>query len=66
MNGHLEDYAHLAEGLLALYETTFEAKYFVAARELAEKRSILQLTTNALRRVCTRGHRRSSLSWASE
>ncbi len=36
LNGYLEDYANLAEGLLALYETTFEEKYFVAARELAD------------------------------
>ncbi|MCC7161450.1 MAG: thioredoxin domain-containing protein [Anaerolineae bacterium] len=34
LNGYLEDYANLAEGLLALYETTFEEKYWVAAREL--------------------------------
>ncbi len=34
--GYLEDYANLIEGLLALYETTFEAGWFVAARELAE------------------------------
>ncbi|MDL1896863.1 thioredoxin domain-containing protein [Anaerolineae bacterium CFX7] len=37
LNGYLEDYANLAEGLLALYETTFKEKYFVAARELAEQ-----------------------------
>ncbi|MCC7163523.1 MAG: thioredoxin domain-containing protein [Anaerolineae bacterium] len=36
LNGYLEDYANLAEGLLALYETTFEEKYWVAARELAD------------------------------
>lgn len=36
LNGYLEDYANLAEGLLALYETTFDEKYFVAARELAD------------------------------
>ncbi len=34
--GYLEDYANLIEGLLALYETTFEARWFVAARELAD------------------------------
>lgn len=34
LNGYLEDYANLAEGLLALYETTFDEKYFVAARDL--------------------------------
>ena len=37
MNGYLEDYANLAEGLLALYETTFDAKWFTAARELADE-----------------------------
>jgi uncharacterized protein YyaL (SSP411 family) len=36
LNGYLEDYTHLIEGLLALYQTTFEARWFVAARELAE------------------------------
>jgi len=36
LNGYLEDYAHLAEGLLTLYETTFDARWFVAARALAD------------------------------
>jgi uncharacterized protein YyaL (SSP411 family) len=36
LNGYLEDYTHVAEGLLALYEATFEARYFTAARELME------------------------------
>ncbi len=35
-HGTLEDYANLAEGLLTLYETTFEERFFVAARDLAE------------------------------
>jgi uncharacterized protein len=35
-NGYLEDYANLADGLLALYEATFDARYFTAARELAD------------------------------
>jgi len=35
-SGTLEDYANLAEGLLVLYETTFEERFFVAARELAD------------------------------
>jgi hypothetical protein len=35
-DGTLEDYANLAEGLLTLYETTFEERFFVAARELAD------------------------------
>lgn len=34
--GTLDDHAHLAEGLLTLYETTFEERYFVAARGLAD------------------------------
>ncbi len=32
----LEDYANLADGLLALYEATFDERWFVAARELAD------------------------------
>jgi hypothetical protein len=35
-NGFLEDYAYLVEGLLELYQTTFEPRWFVAAHELAE------------------------------
>jgi uncharacterized protein YyaL (SSP411 family) len=34
--GTLEDHTHLADGLLALYETTFEERWFVAARELMD------------------------------
>jgi uncharacterized protein YyaL (SSP411 family) len=34
--GVLEDYAHLAEGLLALYETTFDERWFTTARSLAD------------------------------
>ncbi len=34
--GVLEDYAHLAEGLLALYETTFDERWFALARGLAD------------------------------
>jgi hypothetical protein len=37
LNAYLEDHADLAEGLLALYETTFEARWFTAARELADE-----------------------------
>ncbi|MBM3274680.1 MAG: thioredoxin domain-containing protein [Candidatus Sericytochromatia bacterium] len=33
----LEDYADVASGLLALYQATFEERWFVAARELADK-----------------------------
>ncbi len=36
LNAYLEDYANLIEGLLALYETTFDARWFIAARELAD------------------------------
>jgi uncharacterized protein len=35
-NAVLEDYANLAEGLLALYQATFDERWFVAARELAD------------------------------
>ena len=35
--GTLEDYTHLADGLLALYQATFEGRRFVAARELADQ-----------------------------
>jgi hypothetical protein len=36
LNGYLEDYADLAAGLLELYQTTFDERWFVAARELAD------------------------------
>ena len=36
-NAYLEDYAFLADGLLALYETTFDPRWFTWARELADK-----------------------------
>ena len=35
--GVLEDHAHLAEGLLALYETTFDERWFTIARGLADR-----------------------------
>ncbi|GAB4574413.1 MAG: thioredoxin domain-containing protein [Anaerolineae bacterium] len=35
-NGFLADYALLAEGLLALYQTTFEPRYFTATRQLVD------------------------------
>ncbi len=34
--GVLEDYANLAEGLLALYEATFDERWFTTARTLAD------------------------------
>ncbi|HKH18820.1 MAG TPA: thioredoxin domain-containing protein [Solirubrobacteraceae bacterium] len=36
LNAYLEDHAFLLEALLTLYETTFEPRWFEAARELAE------------------------------
>jgi len=36
LNGYLEDYAAVAEGLLTLYETTFEVKWFQAAQSLLD------------------------------
>ncbi|MFI5225646.1 MAG: thioredoxin domain-containing protein [Candidatus Limnocylindrales bacterium] len=36
-DGVLEDHAHLAEGLLALYEATFDERWFVAGRRLADQ-----------------------------
>jgi uncharacterized protein len=35
-NGYLEDYAFLAEGLLALYQTTFDGRWFQWARQLGD------------------------------
>ena len=36
-SGVLEDYTHLADGLLALYEASFEAKWFKIARALMDR-----------------------------
>ena len=36
VNGFLEDYANLCDGLLELYQTTWDERWFVAARELAD------------------------------
>ena len=36
LKGYLEDYAYVIEGLLAVYEATFELKFFRLARELAD------------------------------
>ena len=35
-NAYLEDYAYLADGLLALYEATFDARWVAWAQELAD------------------------------
>ena len=37
MNGYLEDYTFLADGLLALYETSFNAGWFSEARGLMDE-----------------------------
>jgi uncharacterized protein YyaL (SSP411 family) len=37
LNGYVEDYAYVIEGLLATYEATFDLKYFNEARTLADK-----------------------------
>jgi hypothetical protein len=36
LNGYLEDYASVAAGLLQLYQTDFDERWFVAARGLAD------------------------------
>ncbi|MFN2500279.1 MAG: thioredoxin domain-containing protein, partial [Pyrinomonadaceae bacterium] len=36
LNAYLEDHAFLLEALLTLYESTFEPRWFGAARELAD------------------------------
>jgi uncharacterized protein YyaL (SSP411 family) len=36
INGYLEDYTHLIEGLLELYQITFDQRWYRVARELAE------------------------------
>jgi uncharacterized protein YyaL (SSP411 family) len=35
LNGYLEDYSYLIEGLLELYQTSFDPHWFLAAQELA-------------------------------
>lgn len=35
-NAYLEDYAYLADALIALYQTTFDERWFVWAKELAD------------------------------
>ena len=36
LTAYLEDYSYLIEGLLALYQATFEERWYLAARDLAE------------------------------
>jgi uncharacterized protein YyaL (SSP411 family) len=36
LSGYLEDYSYLIEGLLELYQTTFEPRWFAVAQELTE------------------------------
>jgi uncharacterized protein YyaL (SSP411 family) len=36
LNGYLEDYAYLIDGLLSLYEASFDLRWFEAARDLTE------------------------------
>jgi hypothetical protein len=36
INGYLEDYANLIDGLLELYQTLFETRWFTTARQLAD------------------------------
>src|SRR5205085_8229394 len=36
LNGYLEDHANVADGLVALYEATFDARWLVAATSLAD------------------------------
>lgn len=35
-NGYLEDYAYLADGLLALYQNSFDERWYIWAHELAD------------------------------
>ena len=37
LHGYLEDYAFLADGLLALYEASFDVRWFTAARTLMDQ-----------------------------
>lgn len=39
LNGYLEDYAYLAEGLLALYEASFDLRWFQEAERLVQSMS---------------------------
>jgi uncharacterized protein len=37
LKGYLEDYAFLVDGLLALYEATFDSRWFIEARRLTDE-----------------------------
>jgi uncharacterized protein len=37
LNGYLEDYSHLIDALLELYQTTFDERWFTAAQALADR-----------------------------
>ncbi|HYB02790.1 MAG TPA: thioredoxin domain-containing protein [Ktedonobacteraceae bacterium] len=41
LNGYLEDYAFLADGLLALYEASFDPRWFAEARRLIDEAIML-------------------------
>lgn len=45
LNGYLEDYANLIDALLELYQTTFDDRWFRAARRLAD-RALEQFTAD--------------------
>ena len=42
IDGYLEDYANVIDGLLELYQTTFDTRWFVAAQGLRRRRSTLR------------------------
>ena len=44
LNGYLEDYSYLSEGLLVLYQTTFDPHWFLAAQELTETMNAMAAT----------------------
>ena len=51
--GVLEDHAHLAEGLLALYEATFDERWFTTARALIDR--VLESVRRPGRRLLRHG-----------
>jgi len=36
LNGYLEDYTHLVDGLIEFYQTTFDPRWYAAAQEVAD------------------------------